>query len=83
MPSIVFAYLVNELVSDKAMAEGIEKLVSQKAKESEKSLLEVSPPVYLAFTDMFETLEEGVLLNSDAPEFISRDDFRVFIARRQ
>ena len=85
MPSIVFAdlvnELVNELVSDQAMAEEIECLVSQKAKESEKSLLEVSPPVYRTFIDMFETLDEGVSLNSSEVEVISNSDFRTFLAR--
>lgn len=78
-PSIVFADLVNELVSDQAMAEEIECLVSQKAKESEKSLLEVSPSVYCTFTDMFATLDEGVSLNSAVPGLISNDDFRRFL----
>ncbi|MBL4673336.1 MAG: nucleotidyltransferase domain-containing protein [Arenicella sp.] len=80
MPSIVFADLVNELVSDQAMAEEIESLVSQKAKESEQSLLEVPASIYRAFTDMFETLDEGVSLNSDAAVGISNNDFRTFLA---
>ncbi len=78
MPSIVFADLVNELVSDQAMAEEIESLVSQKAKESEKSILEVSAPVYRTFTDMFETLDDSASLNSGVAEIISNDDFRAF-----
>ncbi len=81
MPSIVFADLVNELVSDQAMAKEIECLVSQKAKESEKSLLEVSPLVYREFTDMFETFDEGVSPNSSEAEVISNNDFRTFLAR--
>ena len=81
MPSIVFADLVNELVLDQTMAEKIESLVSQKAKESEQSLLEVSPSIYRTFTDMFGTLEEVVSLNSDAAVMISNNNFRTFLAR--
>ncbi len=79
MPSIVFADLVNELVSEQAMVGEIESLVSQKAKESELSLLEFSPSVYLTFADRFETLGEGVSLNSVASDLISNDDFRGFL----
>jgi len=82
MPSIVFADLVAGLISEQAMVEEIECLVSQKAKESEKSFLEVSPRVYRTFTDMFEALDEGASLNSDTPATISNDDFRVFLAHR-
>jgi predicted nucleotidyltransferase len=82
MPRIVFADLVNELVSEKAMINEIESLVIQKAKESEQSLLEVPPAVYLIFTDMFKVLDEGVSLNSEASDLISNDDFRGFLNSR-
>jgi len=79
MPSIVFADLVSELVSDPLLVKEIETLVIQKAKESEKSLLEVPSAVYRTFTDMFETLEESVLLSSGEVEVISNNDFRTFL----
>ena len=80
MPSIVFTDLVNELVSDQSMFEEIERLVNQKAKESEQSLLEVPSSVYLTFTEIFKTLDESMSLNSKVVEMISNDDFRTFLA---
>ena len=82
MPSIVFADLVNGLVSDQTVIEEIECLVSQKFKEPEKSLLEVSRRVYRAFTDMFEILDEVVSFNFSDVEVISNSDFRTFLALR-
>ncbi len=81
MPSIVFADLVSEFVSDPLLVKEIETLVIQKAKESEKSLLEVPSAVYRTFTDMFETLEESVLLSSGEVEVISNNDFRTFLTQ--
>jgi predicted nucleotidyltransferase len=80
MPSIVFADLVGELVSEQAMIDEIESLVNQKEKESEQSLLEVPLPIYRMFTDIFESLSEGVTLNSKKSKAISNDDFRAFLA---
>lgn len=79
MPSIVFADLVGELVSDQAIAKEVDGLVSQKAKESEQSLMEVPASVYGAFTNMFETLDEGASLNYRDAAMISNDQFRIFL----
>ena len=79
MPSIVFADLVNELFSDQTMITEIESLVAQKAKESEQSLLEVPSAVYMVFKELFESLDEGRLLNADTVEAITNSSFREFI----
>jgi len=78
MPSILFSDLVNELISDPEMVRDIEGLVSQKALESERSLLEVSPPVYRAFAGMYGSLEEAVFFDS-ATNAISNHDFRALL----
>jgi predicted nucleotidyltransferase len=79
MPSVVFADLVGELVSEQAMIDEIESLVSQKAKESEQSMLEVPLSVYHVFVDIFESLDDGVSLNSTSSCLISNQDFRLFL----
>jgi hypothetical protein len=56
--------------------------VSQKAKESEQSMLEVPPSVYRVFVEIFESLDDGVLLNSDTAVAISNKGFRTFLAHR-
>ena len=79
MPSIVFSNLIEELISDKLLCENIRGLVNQKLHESEKSNLEVPIEIYSSFADMFESLEDKVLLNHDAAKLISNRDFRHFV----
>jgi len=78
MPSILFSDLVNGLISDPEMVREIEGLVSQKATESERSLLEASPTIYHAFVDMYDSLEERAFFNF-ATKVISNYDFRSFL----
>jgi len=78
MPSILFSDLVNGLISDPEMVREIEGLVSQKATESERSLLEASPTIYHTFVDMYDSLEERFFFNF-ATKVISNYDFRSFL----
>lgn len=78
VPSIVFADLVIELVSDQAMVEEIESLVSQKARESEQSSLEIPVSVYELIVSMYRSLGESSDF-SGKPDLISNDDFRGLI----
>lgn len=78
MPSIVFADLVSELITDQSMVEEIKNLVNQKAQESEQSSLKVPPSVYTTITELFESLDETLSIDS-IRENISNDDFREFL----
>jgi len=79
MPSIVFFDLVQELLSDKSLCGDIAELVRRKLNESEKSNLKVPIEIYNSFTDMFESLEDNVVLNRDSAKLISNRDFREFL----
>lgn len=78
MPSIVFADLINELITDQSTTKEINNLVNQKAKESEQSLLEVPPSIYASITELFESLDE-VLTIDTSKDVISNNDFRDFL----
>ena len=79
MPSIVFSYLVEEIISDKSLCENINELVGRKLHELEKSSLEVPIEIYSSFTDMFDSLEDNVPLHGNSENLISNNDFRHFL----
>jgi len=76
MPSIVFSDLVAGLISDQEIIHEIEHLVKQKAKESERSLLEVPSVIYREFVDVFETLDERAIVDAPTVKVISNGGFR-------
>jgi len=79
MPSIVFSELIDELIGDLSMREQIKALISQKALESEKSVLEVPVPIYSEITGIYESLEESILSDTGLIATISNADFQYFL----
>lgn len=78
MPSILFDSLVKELVSDQALTKSIGLLVKQKAKELERSNLEVPTELVEFVTSMYQSLDKHVAFKKET-RFVSNDDFRNFL----
>ena len=78
MPSILFDNLVKELVSNQALIKSIGLLVKQKAKEPERSNLEVPTELVEFVTSMYQSLDEQVAFKKETG-LVSNDDFRNFL----
>jgi predicted nucleotidyltransferase len=80
MPSIQFAELVSALISDTNTLADIALLISQKAKESEASSLQVPHDVNFTFVEMYESLKESEFEQPSNSRYITNDEFRSFLA---
>jgi len=78
MPSILFDDLVQELVLDQALIISIDLLVKQKAKESERSNLEVPMQVFEFVASMYQSLDEQVAFSKETRS-VSNTDFQNFL----
>ena len=78
MPSILFDDLVQELVSDQALIKSIDLLVKQKAKEPERSNLEVPMELVEFVVSMYQSFDEQVAFKKETG-LVSNDDFRNFL----
>lgn len=78
MPSIVFTDLVKPLISEPVVADELERLITQKAKESEQSVLNVSPKLYEHLVSEYQALHEGIENIHNAGQ-LSNHDFRDFL----
>lgn len=78
MPSILFDDLVQELVLDQALIISIDLLVKQKAKESERSNLEVPIQVFEFVASMYQSLDEQVAFSKETRS-VSNTDFQNFL----
>lgn len=77
-PSIEFSDLTAALIESSDLLQGFEYLISQKAHESEQSMLEVPAELFDYVTRSYLSLNDAVFSNSK-PRAISNDDLRKFL----